>query len=100
MAERKLSNLSEGSCIEANPGLLKSKVVLNSIAISREILPNQPNKLTHESMQKQIQNLLRKIKTLGMSSVSLSCLIEEPSSISERELFINAFLAALKQFFS
>jgi len=100
MAERKFSNLSEGSCIEANPGLLKSKVVLNSIAISREILPNQPNKLTHESMQKQIQNLLRKIKTLGMSSVSLSCLIEEPSSISERELFINAFLAALKQFFS
>jgi hypothetical protein len=32
-----------------------------------------------------------------MSSVSLSCLIEEPSTASERDLFINAFLPALKQ---
>ena len=45
---------------------------------------------------KQIQNIMRKVNTLGLSSVSLSCLIEEPSR-SERDLFINAFLPALKQ---
>ena len=47
-------------------------------------------------MMKQIQNIMRKVNTLGLSSVSLSCLIEEPSR-SERDLFINAFLPALKQ---
>ena len=40
---------------------------------------------------------MRKVNTLGLSSVSLSCLIEEPSIKSERDLFINAFLPALKQ---
>ena len=40
---------------------------------------------------------MRKANALGMNSVSLSCLIEEPSSKSERELFINAFLTTLKQ---
>jgi hypothetical protein len=32
-----------------------------------------------------------------MKSISMSCQIEEPSIESERELFINAFLQALKQ---
>ena len=75
MNERFFTKLAEGSCIEANPGNLKCKVVINSIALSKEILPNQPKKLTHENLQKQIQNLLSKVKTLRLSSVSLSCLI-------------------------
>ena len=43
-------------------------------------------------------NLMRKVNVLGFNSVSLSCLIEEPTTKSERILFINAFLTALKQF--
>ena len=74
-------------------------MVINSITISRRILPNQFFRLTQENIQKQIQNLLRKVNTLGLSSLSLSCLmpIEEPSIKSERELFIDEFLTALKQ---
>jgi hypothetical protein len=41
---------------------------------------------------------MRKVNVLGLNSVSLPCLIEEPTTKSERELFINTFLQALKKF--
>ena len=95
--ERTCTSLAAGSCIEVSPGDLKCKVVVNSIALIRAVLPTQSNQLTKENMKKQILNLIRKVNMLKMSSVSLSCLVEEPSTKSERDLFINAFLTALKK---
>jgi|LakMenEpi03Aug12_release.lakeMendotaPanAssembly.Ray.scaffolds.fasta_scaffold2010935_1 hypothetical protein len=46
MNERNFTKLAEGSCIEVDPGNLKCKIIINSIAISKAILPNQQKKLT------------------------------------------------------
>ena len=96
MTERNHQSLIGGSSIEVKPGNLNCRMVINSIALSRATSLTQPKSLTHENIYKQIQNIMQKVNMLEKSSVSLSCLIQEPSK-SERDLFINAFLPALKQ---
>jgi len=92
MNERQGKPLARGSVVEAKTtGKLKSRYLLHSIQLGPETA-----KITKDQFSKQIQNILRKTNLLGLDSVSMPILVDEPCTPAERMVFTCALLPALR----